>query len=104
MANPKSNRLLGLQLGLAALALGALSGCAAAAIGAGAAGAVAYTDRGAKSEVNGSVEDVNKKAQVAFQRLGISTTETHAKEDGKERELVGKAGDKTVTIQMSESG
>lgn len=83
-----------------------LAGCAAAALGgaaAGAAGAVAYSDRGAKSDVKGDTQDINNKAQQVFSDMGIQTTGTQTKENG-EHDLTGKAGDKEITVQMTPAG
>jgi hypothetical protein len=92
-----------LTFGLVLTSMAQLTGCAAAALGgaaAGAAGAVAYSDRGAKSDVKGDTQSVNQKAEAVFSDLSIQTTGTQTKENG-ERELTGKSGDKDITIQMT---
>ncbi|MFL5814479.1 MAG: DUF3568 family protein [Bdellovibrionia bacterium] len=92
-----------LTFGLVLTSMVQLTGCAAAALGgaaAGAAGAVAYSDRGAKSDVKGDTQSINQKAEAVFSDLSIQTTGTQSKENG-ERELTGKSGDKEITIQMS---
>lgn len=95
-----------ISLGVLSISAVQLTGCAAAALGgaaAGAAGAVAYSDRGAKSDVKGDPQRINQKAEQVFSDLSIRTTGTQSKENG-ERELTGKAGDKDITVQMTPAG
>jgi hypothetical protein len=100
------NQLRILSLGVLFISATQLAGCAAAALGgaaAGAAGAVAYSDRGAKSDVKGDPQAVNQKAEQVFSDLSIQTTGTQSKENG-ERDLTGKSGNKDITVQMSPAG
>jgi hypothetical protein len=82
-----------------------LSGCAAAVLGgAGAAGGIAYTDRGAKGEVKGNVDQVNQAAQSALQSMNIQVTGNEMKNSGQERTLAGKSGQAAVTVNMTQAG
>jgi opacity protein-like surface antigen len=71
------------------LALATLpAGCLAAAVAAGAGGAIAYNERGAQSQVNGSVADVAADARAVLTAMGI----TPDGEDG------GDGGENDVTV------
>ena len=66
-------RVIVLRLLLAVTPI-ALSGCFLAAAGAGAAGAIAYTNRGASSDVSGTVDQVFDRAVAAFGQNGVTET------------------------------
>ncbi len=86
---------------ISAIALMLLSGCAAAAVGAGAAiGAVAYSDRGAKSDVKDSVSHVDERTAKIFREKGIHQTGSEVAKSGDERTLKGKQGDRDITVEM----
>jgi hypothetical protein len=97
------NSLRYLTAGIFLASLAQLAGCAAAAVGgaaAGAAGAVAYSDRGAKSDVKGDPQSIHQKAEKVFSDMAIQTTGTQTKENG-ERDLSGKSGNKDISVQMT---
>ena len=79
----------------------ALSGCFLVAAGAGAAGAIAYTNRGASSNVSGSVDDVFARAVSAFSGAGISETGRSSEDNGAKRKLVGSKGEQEVTVELN---
>ncbi len=84
-----------------ALAPFAASGClTAAAAGAGTIAGIEYTDRGAKGDLKGSVEEVAHHADTVFRDSGIRTTETKSEKGGTERVLGGKRGDLDVKVTM----
>jgi hypothetical protein len=96
--HPLATRLL-LLLALAGAA--ASQGCAAAAVaGAGAAGAVYFTSRGAKATVNGSIENVATRSQVAMSQMDIPVTGTKIEKGGAHREFTGTKGDLDVTVTL----
>ena len=74
--------------------------CAAALVGAGAAGAIAWTDRGAESTVNGTIDQNWNRAMATFRDMGISQSDTKIENDGNERKLEGVRGDQMVTVVM----
>ncbi len=81
-----------------------LSSCAAAVAGtAGAIGAIAYTNRGVKSEVRGSVAEVSNRARDVLQSKGFTLTGSSVSKSGAEQELKGRKGDMTVTVEMKRS-
>jgi hypothetical protein len=78
-----------------------LGGCFLVAAGAGAGAAVAYTNRGAKSTVDGSVDQTFDRAVAAFQGLNIKETGRNTQDNGVKRQLVGDTTDGlTVTVDM----
>jgi hypothetical protein len=78
-----------------------LGGCFLVAAGAGAGAAVAYTNRGAKSTVDGSVDQTFDRAVAAFQGLKIKETGRNTQDNGVKRQLVGDTTDGlTVTVDM----
>lgn len=77
-----------------------VGGCAAATVGAGAAAGIAYTDRGAKGDVKGNVQQVNEQAKDALKQMGIQLTGSEMKEAGKEQSLSGKSGDTNISVNM----
>lgn len=54
--------------------------------------------------LQGSVSEINDRAQSAFKDLGIQTTGTQTSEAGQQKQLTGKVGDKTVTVDMKSVG
>ncbi len=68
----------------------ALGGCFLIAAGAGAGAAVVFTNRGAKSVVDGSVDQVFDRSVTAFQQLAITESGRATEESGAKRRLEGK--------------
>ena len=95
-------RTIALRLALAASPLVA-SGCFLVAAGAGAAGAIAYTNRGATSDVSGTVDQVFDRTVAAFQQAGISETGRSTENNGEERKLIGTKGEYEVTAELNRS-
>ena len=93
------------KVGAAALLLAfAASGCVtAAAAGAGAVAGIEYTNRGAKGDIKGSVDDVAKRTEKVFRQQGIALTESKVEKSGAERVLAGKQGDLDVKVTISPS-
>lgn len=79
----------------------ALGGCFLLAAGAGAGAAVVFTNRGAKSVVDGSVDAVFERSVAAFQQLAIGETGRATEESGAKRRLEGKKGDLDVTVELN---
>jgi hypothetical protein len=79
-------------------------GCAAVAVGAvagaGAVGAVAYSQRGAKGDVKGGVEQVRRQTELTFAQMGINTTATASKNAGAEQDLQGKVQGMDVSVKI----
>jgi hypothetical protein len=92
------SRALVWRIALAASPL-ALSGCFLVAAGAGAAGAIAYTNRGASSDVAGNIDDVFGRAVSAFTSEGIRETGRSTEDNGTKRKLVGSKGEQEVTVE-----
>lgn len=87
-----------------AIALGltaALGGCAAAALGAaaGAAGAIAYTERGARSQVDASVAESAAATEAVFEEMGITITGRET-EEGRAVEIRGESGEMNVNVSI----
>ncbi len=93
------SRALVWRIALAASPL-ALSGCFLVAAGAGAAGAIAYTNRGASSDVAGNIDDVFGRAVSAFTSEGIRETGRSTEDNGTKRKLVGSKGEQEVTVEL----
>lgn len=74
--------------------------CLAAAAAAGAGGAVAWTNRGASSRVQGSVDDVFNRSVAVFRDMGISQTGQTTEDNGTERKLMGTKGDQEITVEI----
>jgi hypothetical protein len=55
-------------------------------------------------DLKGSVSEVNNRTQDVFKDMGIQITGTQSKESGHERDLSGKAGDKDVSVKMTDIG
>jgi hypothetical protein len=79
----------------------AAQACAAAAVaGAGAAGAVYFTTRGVESTVNGSVENVASRAQIAMSQMDIPVTGSKVEKSGAHREFSGTKGELDITVTL----
>jgi hypothetical protein len=95
-------RRLALRLALTVSPL-AVSGCFLVAAGAGAAGAIAYTNRGATSDVAGTVDQVFDRTVRAFQQAGISESGRSTANNGEQRKLIGTKGEYEVTAELNRS-
>ncbi|HEX7242455.1 MAG TPA: hypothetical protein VF263_19355 [Longimicrobiaceae bacterium] len=84
---------------LLALALAA-PGCLAAAAAAGAGGAIAYTQRGAGSVVQGTVDQTFQRGVAVFRDMGITRTGESTEDGGAERKLTGTRGETEVTVEI----
>jgi hypothetical protein len=93
-------RTLALRLALVASPLMA-GGCFLVAAGAGAAGAIAYTNRGATSNVAGTVDQVFERTIAAFKQAGITETGRSTANNGEQRKLVGTKGEYEVTAELN---
>jgi hypothetical protein len=91
----------GWSVGVLLLASAVFEGCFVVAAGAGAGAAVAYTNRGARSVVDGSVDQVFDRSAGAFQQLGITETGRGVEESGAKRRLVGMKGETEVTVELT---
>jgi hypothetical protein len=95
---------------LALLFLGVfgVQGCAfvagTAAATAGAVGAIAFTNRGARTEVAAPVAEVDDRARKAFDKLDIATTASSVESRGEEQSLEGRIGETDVVVEMTSSG
>jgi len=95
-------RMLALRLVLVASPFVA-GGCFLVAAGAGAAGAIAYTNRGATSNVPGTVDQVFDRTATAFQAAGVAETGRSTANNGEQRKLVGTKGEYEVTAEINRS-
>jgi hypothetical protein len=95
-------RFPGPALLIAALPL--FSGCIVAAAGAGAAAGVYLSDRGASSLVEGTLPQVDARAQAAMRSLSIEVTETRAASDGSRREYRGRTAEVDVVLELESRG
>ena len=95
-------RMLALRLVLVASPFVA-GGCFLVAAGAGAAGAIAYTNRGATSNVPGTVDQVFDRTATAFQASGVAETGRSTANNGEQRKLVGTKGEYEVTAEINRS-
>jgi hypothetical protein len=83
----------------------AVPGCLAATAAAAGAGTGIYlTTRGAESVVNGSAEDVEKRARAVFAAEGIPVTGSQLESSGARREIKGTKGDLEVSVAMHQQG
>src|SRR5687768_12259554 len=84
------------------LALATLpAGCLAAAAAAGAGGAIAYNERGASSQVNGSVADVAADARAVLTAMGITPDAEDAGDRGENDVTVsGTRGEMRVRVEI----
>ncbi len=84
---------------------GALPGCLAATAAAAGAGTGVYlTSRGAESIVDGSVDDVEKRARAVFAAEGIPVTGSQVENSGAKREIKGTKGDLEISVSMERQG
>lgn len=74
--------------------------CLAAAAAAGAGGAIAWTNRGASSDVSGSVDQVYQRAEAVFRDMGIAVTGQSSEDRGTERTLRGTREDMEITVEI----
>ena len=95
-------RTLALRLVLAASPF-VEGGCFLVAAGAGAAGAIAYTNRGATSNIAGTVDQVFDRTVTAFQATGVAETGRSTANNGEQRKLVGTKGEYEVTAEINRS-
>jgi hypothetical protein len=100
-AHPRRRLALFFVLWFSVAGLAMNQGCAAAvATGAGAAGVAYFTSRGAKALVEGSMEDVAARTQVAMSQKDIPITEKKSEKGGAHREFKGAKGDLDVTVTL----
>jgi hypothetical protein len=79
------------------------AGCVAAAAAAAGAGAGVYlTTRGAESTIDGSIDQVARRAQAVMNDEGIVPDESAVQNGGSKREFKGKKGDLDVTIDLEQ--
>jgi len=84
---------------------GTLPGCLAATAAAAGAGTGIYlTSRGAESVVNGSVDDVEKRARAVFAAEDIPITGSQVENSGAKREIKGTKGDLEISVLMQQQG
>jgi peroxiredoxin family protein len=84
---------------------GGLPGCIAAGAAAAGAGTGVYlTSRGAESLVDGSVDEVERRARAVFEAEGIPVTGSQMEKSGDKRELKGTKGDLEITVNMERQG
>jgi hypothetical protein len=81
----------------------ALPGCVAAAAAAAGAGTGVYlTSRGAESVVQGSIDNVEKRARAVFASEGIPVSGSQIENSGAKREIKGNKGDLEITVTMEQ--
>ncbi len=100
---PNGVRRAGFLLALAALGLGAGACVTAAAAGAGTVAGIEYTSRGAKGELQGSMDNVAHRTREVFDKQGIVATEVKVEDGGTKRVLGGRKGDLNVQVEMTAS-
>ncbi len=81
-----------------------LDGCFLVAAGAGAAGAIAYTNRGASSNVSGNIDAVFDRSVSAFAAAGIRETGRSTEDSGTKRRLTGAKEEQEIIVDMERSG
>jgi peroxiredoxin family protein len=80
---------------------GLLPGCIAAGAAAAGAGTGIYlTSRGAESIVDGSINDVERRARAVFESESMPISGTQTENSGDKRELKGKKDDLDITVSM----
>ena len=106
MKSRHSKKYYALCLLLLAASVSEFTGCAAAVVGvaAGAGGGIAFSDRGAKSEVKGTVQEVDVRARDVLKNMNIQVTESSTKDLGKEKDISGKSGKADVNVEMTSTG
>jgi hypothetical protein len=82
----------------------AFSGCFLVAAGAGAAGAIAYTNRGASSNVSGNIDAVFDRSVTAFAAAGVRETGRSTEDSGAKRRLTGAKGEQEVIVELERDG
>lgn len=98
---PRTIRLFA-TVALAAAAVTS-SGCFLVAAGAGAGAAVAYTNRGATANIEGTVPAVFDKAVRAFGTLQVAETGRSTENSGDTQRLVGTLGEQEITVEVKRS-
>ncbi len=83
---------------------GALPGCLAATAAAGAGTGIYLTSRGAESTVEGSVDDVEKRARAVFAAEGIPVSGSQIESSGAKREIKGNKGELEISVSMEQQG
>jgi len=82
---------------------GALPGCLAATAAAAGAGTGIYlTTRGAESVVDGSIDEVARRARAVFAAEGIPVTGSEVESSGARREIKGTKGDLEISVSMQQ--
>lgn len=77
-----------------------VGGCVAAAVGAGAGGGIYFSDRGAESVVPAGIERASAATRRAFAQLGVRETGSKVEDQGREREVSGRAGQRDVDVTV----
>ena len=90
------------RLFLLTLLTAVAAGCVAVAAGAGAAAAIAWTERGARSQVQGSTSQVFDRSVTVFNEMGIARSGESTDEGGRKRMLKGTRGDLDVTVEITQ--
>lgn len=85
-----------LAAGLALL----VGGCVVAAVGAGAGGGIYFSERGAESVVPAGIERALAATRRAFAQLGVRETGSKIEDEGREREVSGRAGRRDVDVTV----
>jgi hypothetical protein len=91
------------RIAIALVSMLTLNGCFLVAAGAGAGAAIVFTNRGASSLVDGTVDQAFERSSAAFRDLGITETGRSTEESGAKRHLVGTKGDLEVTVELTRS-
>ncbi|HEX5520789.1 MAG TPA: DUF3568 family protein [Longimicrobiaceae bacterium] len=89
------------RLSLLLLLVSSVAACVAVAAGAGAAAAIAWTERGAKSQVEGTPDQLYSRSASVFQEMGIQQTGQSSGQEGGKRTLTGSRGDLDVTVEIT---
>lgn len=89
-------------LSLLLVAAGAPGCLAAGAAAAGAGTGIYLTSRGAESVVDGSADDVEKRARAVFEAEGIPVTGSQIEDSGARRALKGTKGELEISVSMEQ--
>jgi Protein of unknown function (DUF3568) len=90
-------------LALAIALTGGWAGCVAAGAAAAGAGTGVYlTSRGAGSTIDGSVDEVERRARAVFASEAIAVSDSKMENNGAKREIQGKKGDLDVSVTMEQ--
>jgi len=82
-----------------------LSGCLAATAAAAGAGTGVYlTSRGAESIIDGSVDEVDRRARAVFAAEGIPVSGSQMESSGDKREIKGTKDDLDISVSMERQG